>query len=98
MPTALRPEANSDGRMNLRQLWVPRGIQRNVTDKGVESTEYTLWTSVADTKNLKYYYRVHENPAIYELDLGDQDPTGVAVLIDNRPSNSPIVTVPAQFT
>ena len=66
--------------------------------KGVESTEYTLWTGVADTKNLKYYYRVYENPAIYELDLNDQDPTGAAFLIDNRPSNAPIVTVPAQFT
>lgn len=67
---------------------LPRGILRNVTDKGVESTEYTLWTSVTDTKNLKYYYRVHENPAIYELDLGDQDPTGTAVLVDNS-SRSP---------
>jgi len=77
---------------------LPRGILRNVMDTGVESTEYTLWTSVADTKNLKYYYRVHENPAIYELDLSDQDPTGAAFLIDNRPSTSPIVTVPAQLT
>ena len=77
---------------------LPRGILRNVTDTGVESTEYTLWTSVADTKNLKYYYRVHENPAIYELDLNDQDPTGVAVLTDERPSKSPTVTVPVQFT
>ena len=77
---------------------LPRGILRNVTDTGVESTEYTLWTSVADTKNLKYYYRVYENPAIYELDLNDQDPTGVAVLTDDRPSKSPTVTVPVQFT
>jgi len=27
---------------------LPRGILRNVTDKGVDSTEYTLWTSVAN--------------------------------------------------
>lgn len=77
---------------------LPRGILRNVTDSGVESTEYTLWTSVADTKNLKYYYRVYENPAIYELDLNAQDPTGTSVLTDDRPSGDPIVTVPAQFT
>ena len=76
---------------------LPRGILRNVTDKGVESTEYTLWTSVSDTKNLKYYYRVHENPAIYELDLTTQDPNGTAVLTDDRPSKAPIMTVPAQF-
>jgi choloylglycine hydrolase len=76
---------------------LPRGILRNVTDTGVESTEYTLWTSVADTKSLKYYYRVHENPAIYELDLADQDPTGTTFLIDNRPSTAPIVTVPVKF-
>ena len=63
----------------------------------VESTEYTLWTSVADTKNLKYYYRVYENPAIYELDLTTQDPNGTAVLTDDRPSHTPIMTVPVQF-
>ncbi|MCB0939414.1 MAG: linear amide C-N hydrolase [Mycobacterium sp.] len=77
---------------------VPRGIMRTVTDTGVESTEYTLWTSVADTKNLKYYFRVYENPAIYELDLSGQDPAGTAVLVDNRPTSAPIVTVPAKFT
>lgn len=76
---------------------LPRGILRNVTDTGVESTEYTLWTSVADTANLKYYFRVYENPSIYELDLTQQDPTGAAVLTDDRPSRAPIVTVPAHF-
>jgi penicillin V acylase-like amidase (Ntn superfamily) len=69
-----------------------------VTDTGVEATEYTLWTSVADTKNLKYYYRVYENPAIYELDLSAQDPAGTAVLTDDRPSSHPRATVPVQFT
>ena len=53
---------------------------------------------MADTNNLNYYYRVYENPAIYELDLNAQDPTGTAVLTDDRPSGDPIVTVPAQFT
>ena len=76
---------------------LPRGILRNVTDKGVESTEYTLWTSVADTKNLKYYYRVYQNPAIYELDLTEQDPSGTTVLTDNRPAESSTVTVPVLF-
>ncbi|WP_293309434.1 linear amide C-N hydrolase [Mycolicibacterium sp.] len=76
---------------------LPRGILRNVTENGVESTEYTIWTSVADTKNLKYFYRVHENPAIYELDLNAQDPDGTAVLMDNRPSSDPTVTVPVRF-
>ena len=77
---------------------LPRGILRNVTDTGVESTEYTLWTSVMDTKNLTYYYRVYENPAIYELDLTAQDPTGSTVLVDNTPSSSPTVTVPVRFS
>lgn len=44
------------------------------------------------------YYRVYENPAIYELDPKGQEPNGAVVLIDNRPSASPTVTVPAQFT
>lgn len=76
---------------------LPRGILRNVTDKGVESTEYTLWTSVADTRNLKYYYRVYQNPAVYELDLNAQDPSGTQVLTDNRPSGSSAATIPVQF-
>ncbi len=77
---------------------IPKGIQRNVTEKGDESTEYTIWTGVADLANLKYYYRVYENPSIYELDLKEQDPTGKTVLKDDRPSNGPIVTVPVQFS
>jgi penicillin V acylase-like amidase (Ntn superfamily) len=68
-----------------------------VTEKGEESTEYTIWTGVADMKNLKYYYRAHESPSIYELDLKEQDPTGKAALKDDRPSKGPIVTVPAEF-
>ena len=77
---------------------IPKGIQRNVTEKGDESTEYTIWTGVADLANLKYYYRVYESPSIYELDLKEQDPTGKTVLKDDRPSNGPIVTVPVQFS
>ena len=76
---------------------IPKGIQRNVDEKGQESTEYTIWTGVADLKNLNYYYRTYESPSIYELDLKEQDPNGKAVLQDHRPSNGPIVTVPAQF-
>ena len=77
---------------------LPRGILRNVTESGVESTEYTLWTSVADTTNLKYYYRVYENPAIYELDLTAQNPIGTAVLVDDSPSEAPTATVPVRFS
>lgn len=76
---------------------LPKGILRNVTKAGEESSEYTLWTSVADTKNLKYYFRAHENPAIYELDLTTQDPTGKNILSDDRPATAPIRTVPVEL-
>jgi len=76
---------------------LPKGILRNVNQKGDESTEYTIWTSVVDTKNLKYYYRVYKNPSIYELDLNAQDPTGAKPLRDDRPASDSIVTVPALF-
>ena len=77
---------------------LPKGILRNVTEAGDESTEYTLWTSVADTRNLKYYFRVHENPAIYELDLTEQDPDGKNSLSDERLATAPIETVSVELT
>lgn len=76
---------------------MPKGILRHKTTTGDESTEYTVWTSVADTKNLKYYFRVHENPAIYELDLNEQDPKGKSALTDNRLQTAPIEPTPVEL-
>lgn len=96
-PGATGPDAVWNAWHVMNNFDLPKGILRNVTKGGEESTEYTLWTSVADTKNLRYYFRVHENPAIYMLDLNDQDPTGKTALVDNRPATAPIEPVPVKF-
>lgn len=76
---------------------LPMGIQRNVTEANVESSEYTVWSSVSDTKNLKYYFRTYENHTIFELDLNAQDPEGDKILRDDRPATSQTITEPTQF-
>ena len=77
---------------------VPRGILRNVGSDGVESCEFALYIGVADTKNLKYYFRTYQNPQIYELDLTAQDPDGTKLLTDSRPGTPETGTVPAVLT
>jgi choloylglycine hydrolase len=36
---------------------------------GKEVADYTLWTSAADLKNLRYYYRTYDNSRIRMVDL-----------------------------
>ena len=56
---------------------VPPGIMRNIdAATKAESTEYNLWTCVADTKNLVYYFRSFTDNAIFEIDFTKLDPTG----------------------
>lgn len=65
---------------------IPPGILRNIDgNTNKESSEYALWTSVADTANCCYYFRTHENNNIYKLDLKAQDPTGPKLLTDPAP-------------
>lgn len=95
-------EFDTDGADSVRTAWhimncfdVPRGILRNVGSDGVESCEFALYIGVADTKNLKYYFRTYQNPQIYELDLTAQDPNGTKLLTDSRPGTPERGTVPA---
>jgi choloylglycine hydrolase len=75
---------------------LPPGILRNVdADTNVESSEYALWTGVADTKNLVYYFRSHTDNGIYEIDLKAMDPEGTTTLSNKSPAETAYRTITA---
>lgn len=52
----------------LNQFDIPKGAARGV-EKGKPVADYTLWTSASDMKNLRYYFRTHDNSRIRMIDL-----------------------------
>ncbi|HWB11251.1 MAG TPA: choloylglycine hydrolase family protein [Pirellulales bacterium] len=47
---------------------IPKGAVEG-TEKGQEAYDYTLWTSAADLKNRRYYFRTYENSRIRMVDM-----------------------------
>ncbi len=54
----------------LNAFDIPKGAIREKVNNQV-FTDYTVWTSAADTKNKKYYYKTYKNQAVKELDLAE---------------------------
>ena len=52
----------------LNQFDIPKGAARGM-EHGREVADYTLWTSAADLKNFRYYYRTFDNSRIRMVDL-----------------------------
>ena len=52
----------------LNQFDIPKGAARGL-EHGMEVADYTLWTSAADLKNLRYYFRTYDNSRIRMIDL-----------------------------
>jgi len=52
----------------LNQFDIPKGAARGL-EHGKEVADYTLWTSAADLKNLRYYFRTFDNSRIRMIDL-----------------------------
>jgi choloylglycine hydrolase len=52
----------------LNQFDIPKGAARGM-EHGKEVADYTLWTSAADLKNLRYYFRTFDNSRIRMVDL-----------------------------
>lgn len=52
----------------LNQFDIPKGAVRG-TEGGQVVSEYTLWTSAADLKNRRYYFRTFSNSRIRMVDL-----------------------------
>jgi choloylglycine hydrolase len=70
--TALPVEKAKDGVLQafhiLNQFDIPKGAAR-ANDQGKEVSDYTLWTSAADLKNLRYYFRTFDNSRIRMVDM-----------------------------
>ncbi|MHA7944020.1 linear amide C-N hydrolase [Formosa sp. 3Alg 14/1] len=52
----------------LNNFDIPIGIVKQ-KEKNTSMSEYTVWTSAADTKNGAYYYKTFKNPTVKKLDL-----------------------------
>ena len=56
----------------LNQFDIPKGAARGI-EQGQEVADYTLWTSAADLKNRRYYFRTFDNSRIRMVDLKAMD-------------------------
>ena len=56
----------------LNQFDIPKGAARGI-EHGQEVSDYTIWTSAADLKNLRYYFRTYDNSRIRMVDLKTVD-------------------------
>ena len=52
----------------LNAFDIPKGLVRESSEDGV-FTDYTVWTSVADTQNRDYYFRTYLNPEITKVNI-----------------------------
>lgn len=52
----------------LNAFDIPKGVIREKTEHGV-FTDYTVWTSVADTKNKNYYFKTYLTPEHMKLNI-----------------------------
>lgn len=52
----------------LNAFDIPKGSVRSY-ERGQMLTDYTLWSSVVDTKNLNYYFKTYDSQSVEKLDL-----------------------------
>ncbi|MCP4179357.1 MAG: choloylglycine hydrolase family protein [bacterium] len=56
----------------LNNFDIPKGsVRGSIGNKNV--LDYTVWTSVCDQKNLRYFYKTYENGTVKYVDLKDTD-------------------------
>lgn len=74
--SALPVEKAKDGVLQafhiLNQFDIPKGAAWGI-EHGKEVSDYTLWTSAADLKNLRYYFRTFDNSRIRMIDMNAVD-------------------------
>lgn len=70
--TAVPVESAKEGVLQafhlLNQFDIPKGAAQGM-EHGQEVYDYTLWTSAADLKNLRYYFRTYDNSRIRRVDM-----------------------------
>jgi choloylglycine hydrolase len=81
LPVATAEEGVLQAFHILNQFDIPKGAARGV-EHGKEVADYTLWTSVSDLKNLRYYFRTFDNSRIRMIDLKkvDLDAKGIKTI------------------
>jgi choloylglycine hydrolase len=69
----------------LNNFDIPIGIVKQKEKSGTFS-EYTVWTSAADTKNAVYYYKTYKNQSIKKVDLKEilKEANGKILVIDSE--------------
>jgi choloylglycine hydrolase len=83
----------------LNQFDIPKGsVQNSAMGKPVD--EVTEWTSVADLKNLRWYYRTREDQSIHMVDLKQavDAAKGEARVIKMEGTEQPVTNVSSTFT
>ncbi len=79
----------------LNQFDIPKGAARGIED-GHMAADYTLWTSVSDLTNRRYYYRTFENSRIRMVDLKAVDFKGKDIRTISMQGGEQIEDVTAQ--
>jgi choloylglycine hydrolase len=79
----------------LNQFDIPRGSVRDKTDGGIELTQ---WTTVSDTKNLRWYFKTYDDETIRVVDLKKAvDAAKGAIRTIKMESEQPIVDASTNF-
>jgi choloylglycine hydrolase len=83
----------------LNQFDIPEGSAVNAA-VGQPVAEITEWTSVADLKNLRWYFRTHEDQSIHMVDLKQavDSAKGEVATIEMEGTKQPIADVSANTT
>jgi choloylglycine hydrolase len=68
LPIADGDEAIFNAFHILNAFDIPKGAIRDTSDEGVH-TDYTVWTSAADTKKAVYYYKTYLTQAVESVDV-----------------------------
>ena len=76
----------------LNNFDIPVGIARTV-HKGVIYSDYTMLTTVRDSKNLRFYYKTYEDQTIKMLDLKQMDKNAKKIIRLTTKSNQTFVDV-----
>ncbi|MEH6835683.1 MULTISPECIES: choloylglycine hydrolase family protein [Falsihalocynthiibacter] len=68
LPAADASEAIFNAFHILNAFDIPKGAVREGHDDSLQ-TDYTIWTSASDTKNVQYYYKTYQTQAVESIDV-----------------------------
>jgi len=80
----------------LNNFDIPVGLARE-TNKGVIYSDYTMITTVRDSKNLRFYYKTYEDQTIKMVDLNKMDKNGKKIKILSTESKQTYVDVSSKL-